>query len=52
MEVLHTAFIIKAKMDFENADLEDVSKRNTYAQKPQQQLYLSLKQNMEIFLNQ
>ena len=33
MEVLHTAFIIKAKMDFENADLEDVSKRNTYAQK-------------------
>ena len=33
MEVLHTAFIIKAKIDFENADLEDVSKRNTYAQK-------------------
>jgi len=33
MEVLHTAYLIKAKIDFEDADLEDVSKRNTYAQK-------------------
>ena len=33
MEVLHTAFVIKAKMDFEDADLEDITKRNTYAQK-------------------
>lgn len=33
MEVLHTAYLIKAKIDFEDADLEDVAKRNTYAQK-------------------
>ena len=33
MEVLHTSYLIKAKILFEDADLEDISKRNTYAQK-------------------
>ena len=33
MEVLHTSFIIKAKLDFEDIDLENISKRNSYAQK-------------------
>ena len=33
MEVLHTSYIAKAKLDFEDADLEDISKRNSYAQK-------------------
>ena len=33
MEVLHTSYLIKAKILFEDADLEDVSKRNTYAQR-------------------
>ena len=33
MEVLHTSYLIKAKILLEDADLEDVSKRNTYAQR-------------------
>lgn len=33
MEVLHTAYILKADINFEDADLEDTEKRNTYAQK-------------------
>jgi len=33
MEVLHTAYLIKAKIDFEDADLRDFSKRNSYAEK-------------------
>ena len=33
MEVLHTAYIIKAKIDFENADFDDLSKRDSYAEK-------------------
>ena len=33
MEVLHTSNIIKAKLLFEDADLEDFSKRNSYAEK-------------------
>ena len=33
MEVLHTSYLIKANILFEDADLEDISKRNTYAQK-------------------
>ena len=33
MEVLHTAYLIKAKLNFEDVDLENISKRNSYAQK-------------------
>ena len=33
MEVLHTSFLAKAKIDFEDTDLEDVDKRNSYAQR-------------------
>ena len=33
MEVLHTSFLVKAKIDFEDTDLEDVDKRNSYAQR-------------------
>ena len=33
MEVLHTSFVAKARIDFEDADLEDVDKRNSYAQR-------------------
>ena len=33
MEVLHTSNIIKAKLLFEDVDLEDFAKRNSYAQK-------------------
>ena len=33
MEVLHTAFIIKAKINFEEDVLENISKRNLYTQK-------------------
>ena len=33
MEVLHTSYIAKAKIDFEDVDLEDVEKRNSYAQR-------------------
>ena len=33
MEILHTAYVIKAKIDFENADFGDFSKRNSYAEK-------------------
>lgn len=33
MEVLHTSFIIKAKLNFEDASLENIDKRNSYAQK-------------------
>ena len=33
MEVLHTSFIIKIKLDFEDVDLENISKRNSYALK-------------------
>jgi elongation factor 1-gamma len=33
MEVLHTSFLVKAKIDFEDTDLEDVAKRNSYAQR-------------------
>ena len=33
MEVLHTSYIIKANIIFEDSDLEDISKRNTYAQR-------------------
>ena len=33
MEVLHTSYLIKANLFFEDADLEDLSKRNSYAQK-------------------
>ena len=33
MEVLHTSFLVKAKIDFEDTDLEDVNKRNSYAQR-------------------
>ena len=33
MEVLHTSFLTKAKIDFEDTDLEDVDKRNSYAQR-------------------
>ena len=30
MEVLHTAYVSKAKLDFENVELSDVEKRNSY----------------------
>ena len=33
MEVLHTSYIVKSKINFIDADLEDTKKRNTYAQK-------------------
>jgi elongation factor 1-gamma len=33
MEVLHTSYLIKANIIFEDADLEDISKRNSYAKK-------------------
>ena len=33
MEILHTAYVTKAKIDFENADFGDFSKRNSYAEK-------------------
>jgi len=33
MEVLHTSFLVKAKIDFEDTELEDVNKRNSYAQR-------------------
>ena len=33
MEVLHTSYIIKAKIIFEDADLEDIEKRNSYVLK-------------------
>jgi elongation factor 1-gamma len=33
MEILHTAYVTKAKIDFENADFGDISKRNSYAEK-------------------
>ena len=31
MEVLHTSYIVKSKINFIDADLEDTKKRNTYA---------------------
>ena len=33
MEVLHTSYIVKSKINFIDADLEDTKKRNSYAQK-------------------
>ena len=33
MEVLHTSYILKANIIFEDADLEDITKRNSFAQK-------------------
>ena len=33
MEILHTSNIIKSKLDFIDVDLEDINKRNKYAQK-------------------
>lgn len=33
MEVLHTSYLIKANIIFEDTELEDISKRNSYAQK-------------------
>ena len=33
MEVLHTSYIVKSKLNFIDADLEDIKKRNSYAQK-------------------
>ena len=33
MEVLHTSYIVKSKLNFIDADLEDTKKRNSYAQK-------------------
>ena len=33
MEVLHTSYILKTNIIFEDADLEDITKRNSYAQK-------------------
>ena len=33
MEVLHTSYIIKVNIIFEDSDLEDISKRNIYAQR-------------------
>ena len=33
MEVLHTSNLVKAKILFEDADIEDISKRNSYSQK-------------------
>ena len=33
MEVLHTSYIVKSKINFVDADLEDTAKRNSYAQK-------------------
>ena len=33
MEVLQTSYIVKSKINFIDADLEDTKKRNTYAQK-------------------
>ena len=33
MELLHTAFIIKAKINFEEDVLENIAKRNLYTQK-------------------
>jgi glutathione S-transferase len=33
MEVLHTSYICKAKLDFEDTDLSNIEKRNSYAQK-------------------
>ena len=33
MEVLHTSNLLKAKLLFEDADLEDFTKRNSYAEK-------------------
>ena len=33
MEVLHTSFIVKSKLNFIDADLEDIEKRNSYAEK-------------------
>jgi glutathione S-transferase len=33
MEILHTSNIIKSKLDFIDIDLEDINKRNKYAQK-------------------
>ena len=33
MEVLHTSYLVKSKINFIDADLEDTKKRNTYAQK-------------------
>jgi len=33
MEILHISNIIKSKIDFTDVDLEDINKRNKYAQK-------------------
>ena len=33
MEVLHTSYILKTNIIFEDADLEDITKRNSFAQK-------------------
>ena len=33
MEILHTAYIINAKLIFEDADFEDIEKRNSYVLK-------------------
>ena len=33
MEVLHTSYLTKAKILFEDADIEDISKRNSYSEK-------------------
>ena len=33
MEVLHTSYLIKAKILFEDADIENISKRNSYSHK-------------------
>ena len=33
MEVLHTSYLVKAKILFEDADIEDISKRNSYSEK-------------------
>ena len=33
MEVLHTVYVSKAEVDFENVDLADVEKRNSYVLK-------------------